>query len=362
MASAQTMHDYYAILKVSNTASVDTIKKSYHRLSKELHPDKNPNLETATASFQLLQEAWGTIRDSVRRQDYDKIWPDIRKRAQKNKGIWSLDAAAAEHARQDRIAAMRRYQEGLNGDIKQPVKPRAEMVNKQREAAEEGARCRADLLKEYKADKERERREQETLHQKLHAVELEQKKRARARQVKLEQEIKELKEQVEQQRAADEAEAEFWAAIQHLENMRTRCYRKLCVAKSAVIEVMTKLEELEKLDDEDEDWFERRSRSMWHSISSSLSRSAREKHEREIRQREVAIIEREVVRGVLEQCLGGRQAVFRELIIEMRQFEMDVVLTRPDRPMTMVWMTEPYSPVPVVDEKDRAEPVQCAQQ
>jgi len=54
MAPVTTTHDYYAILRVSNTASLNVVKQSYRRLALDLHPDKSPNDPNATAAFQLV--------------------------------------------------------------------------------------------------------------------------------------------------------------------------------------------------------------------------------------------------------------------------------------------------------------------
>jgi curved DNA-binding protein CbpA len=54
MAPVEVSDDYYAILEVPQTATVDIIKKNYHRLARLLHPDKNQNKPDATASFQLV--------------------------------------------------------------------------------------------------------------------------------------------------------------------------------------------------------------------------------------------------------------------------------------------------------------------
>jgi hypothetical protein len=54
MAPIQITHDYYAILHVSNTASLDVVKQSYHHLALDLHPDKNRSDPNATAAFQLV--------------------------------------------------------------------------------------------------------------------------------------------------------------------------------------------------------------------------------------------------------------------------------------------------------------------
>ena len=53
MAPVEVTDDYYAILEVPFTATLEDIKQSYRRLAILLHPDKNPDKPNATASFQL---------------------------------------------------------------------------------------------------------------------------------------------------------------------------------------------------------------------------------------------------------------------------------------------------------------------
>jgi hypothetical protein len=46
--------DYYNILEVPHTASVETIKKAYYRLALRDHPDKNNGTENATERFKAV--------------------------------------------------------------------------------------------------------------------------------------------------------------------------------------------------------------------------------------------------------------------------------------------------------------------
>ena len=41
--------DYYNILKVNRNATLDDLKKSYRRLARTWHPDKNPGDQRAAA-------------------------------------------------------------------------------------------------------------------------------------------------------------------------------------------------------------------------------------------------------------------------------------------------------------------------
>jgi DnaJ family protein B protein 11 len=50
--------DFYKILNLPKTATLNQIKKSYRKLAKELHPDKNKNDPQAQERFQDLGAAY----------------------------------------------------------------------------------------------------------------------------------------------------------------------------------------------------------------------------------------------------------------------------------------------------------------
>ena len=54
MAPVKVTDDYYAILGVSSTATLEIITKSYRRLARLLHPDKDLTNPGATVSFQSV--------------------------------------------------------------------------------------------------------------------------------------------------------------------------------------------------------------------------------------------------------------------------------------------------------------------
>jgi DnaJ-class molecular chaperone len=64
---------FYNILGVSETASKDEIKKAYRSLSLKLHPDRNPNNLEAVSKFQKINEAYETLGDDQKKEEYDMM-------------------------------------------------------------------------------------------------------------------------------------------------------------------------------------------------------------------------------------------------------------------------------------------------
>lgn len=64
--------DYYDILGVPRDATERQIKKAFHKLAMKLHPDKNKHPD-AEAKFREIAEAYETLSDEKRRQEYDQM-------------------------------------------------------------------------------------------------------------------------------------------------------------------------------------------------------------------------------------------------------------------------------------------------
>lgn len=65
--------DYYEILSVPRTATMEEIKKSYRKLAMKFHPDKNPGDKAAEDRFKEISEAYEVLRDPKRKQMYDQF-------------------------------------------------------------------------------------------------------------------------------------------------------------------------------------------------------------------------------------------------------------------------------------------------
>jgi molecular chaperone DnaJ len=70
--SKTEQRDYYEILGVSRTASIEEIKAAYRKAALKWHPDRNPeNKSEAEAKFRECTEAYSILSDAQKRQVYD---------------------------------------------------------------------------------------------------------------------------------------------------------------------------------------------------------------------------------------------------------------------------------------------------
>ena len=64
---------FYKILGVSEQATQEEIKRAYRQLSLKSHPDKNPGDSEAIGRFQKISEAYETLGNAEKRQEYDMV-------------------------------------------------------------------------------------------------------------------------------------------------------------------------------------------------------------------------------------------------------------------------------------------------
>src|SRR6516165_9893501 len=65
--------DYYEVLGVPRGASEEEIKKSYRKLARKYHPDRNPGDKQAETQFKEVQDAYDVLSDKNKRAQYDQF-------------------------------------------------------------------------------------------------------------------------------------------------------------------------------------------------------------------------------------------------------------------------------------------------
>lgn len=66
---------FYEILGVNKDASADEIKTAYRKLARQYHPDLHPGDEEAANKFKEISEAYETLSDPKKREEYDNPNP-----------------------------------------------------------------------------------------------------------------------------------------------------------------------------------------------------------------------------------------------------------------------------------------------
>jgi DnaJ-class molecular chaperone len=67
-----TKRDYYDILGVAKSASLDEIKKAYRKLALQWHPDRN-KAANAHEKFKEINEAYAVLSDPKKKETYDQF-------------------------------------------------------------------------------------------------------------------------------------------------------------------------------------------------------------------------------------------------------------------------------------------------
>jgi DnaJ-class molecular chaperone len=67
----QTKQDYYQILGIAPSASMEDIHEAYRKLAFQFHPDRNQMIPIANQKMLEINDAYSTLSDSIRRSAYD---------------------------------------------------------------------------------------------------------------------------------------------------------------------------------------------------------------------------------------------------------------------------------------------------
>ncbi|MCJ8732856.1 hypothetical protein PDJAM_G00216070 [Pangasius djambal] len=72
MVTIHSDEDYYKLLGISREASTREIRQAFKKLALTMHPDKNPNDDTAHDKFLKINRAYEVLKDEDLRKKYDK--------------------------------------------------------------------------------------------------------------------------------------------------------------------------------------------------------------------------------------------------------------------------------------------------
>ena len=89
--------DLYIILGLERGATLGDIKRAYKRLARKFHPDINPGDRMAAAQFRQIAEAYETLSDPDRRQQYDTTGSAGRSDAGFTVGFEGFDFSVSAH-------------------------------------------------------------------------------------------------------------------------------------------------------------------------------------------------------------------------------------------------------------------------
>lgn len=68
--------DYYQVLGVDKSVGQADLKKAYHKLAMQYHPDRNPDDKEAEKKFKEINEAYDILKDEQKRAAYDRFGHD----------------------------------------------------------------------------------------------------------------------------------------------------------------------------------------------------------------------------------------------------------------------------------------------
>jgi molecular chaperone DnaJ len=67
----QSERDYYEVLGIAPNASAEEIRRAYHRVAFQCHPDRHEETEEANKKMQEINEVYAILSDPIKRREYD---------------------------------------------------------------------------------------------------------------------------------------------------------------------------------------------------------------------------------------------------------------------------------------------------
>jgi len=71
MCGRQSERGYYEVLGIAPNASAEEIRRAYHMLAFQCHPDRHQESEGSHKKMKELNEAYDILSDPIKRREYD---------------------------------------------------------------------------------------------------------------------------------------------------------------------------------------------------------------------------------------------------------------------------------------------------
>jgi curved DNA-binding protein CbpA len=114
--------NYYIILGIKNTASLDEIKSAFRKLAKKYHPDKNRDNAFHDDFFKEIQEAYEVLSHYEKRKKYDQTFAYANSYERIRTKTYAPYAGNAYQYAQQQAQYERRYQQQTPENATGPVK------------------------------------------------------------------------------------------------------------------------------------------------------------------------------------------------------------------------------------------------
>lgn len=117
-----TFKNYYTILGVKNTASLEEIKLAFRKLAKKYHPDKNQENKSTEAFFKEVQEAYAILSNNEKRRKYDQKFSYSSRYQELRNKTYTPYTGNAYHYAQQEARSRQRYRKST--DEQEPLQYR----------------------------------------------------------------------------------------------------------------------------------------------------------------------------------------------------------------------------------------------
>lgn len=115
------VHSHYENLKVPRDATAEAIRNAYRTLSQKHHPDRNPDAKDATRIMMVINTAYETLSDPVKRRRHDDWIASAEGRAQRSASAGGTSSRRRSHSTEGSRRSTHRSTRAAAGSQSRPL-------------------------------------------------------------------------------------------------------------------------------------------------------------------------------------------------------------------------------------------------